>query len=233
MPAHRISLMAAVLAAGLLWSQPAQAQQWLAFNVGEFYPRGLGGRIHDDVLLENSTVFDIFPGDFSNVTFGGEWQAGLGRHFEFGVGLDYYRSTAPSVYLDYVDHDGSEIYQDFRLRITPLTFTLRFNPFGTNAAFQPYVGGGVGVFNWRYSEVGDFIDFTTFEVFNDRFVAAGTDVGTVILGGVRVPIGTWLAAGFEARYQHAAGTVGIDQGFLAERIDLGGFSTRYSIQFHF
>ena len=233
MPALRMPLMAAALAAGLLWSQPAQAQQWLAFNVGEFSLRGLDGRIHDDVLLENSTVFDIYPSDFSNVTFGGEWQAGIGRRLEIGVGLDYYRRTVPSVYLDYVDFDGSEIYQDFRLRTTPVTFTLRVHPFGTDAPFQPYVGGGVGVFNWRYSEVGDFIDFTTFEVFNDRFVATGTDVGAVVLGGVRVPIGTWFAAGFEARYQHAAGTVGVDQGFLAERIDLGGFSTRYSIQFRF
>ena len=48
-----------------------------------------------------------------------------------------------------------------------------------------------------------------------------------------MPIGTWFAAGFEVRYQHAAGTVGVDQGFLAERIDLGGFSTGYSIQFRF
>ena len=233
MPARLISFVVAAVAAGLLWSQPAHAQQWVAFNVGEFSPRGLDGRIDDDVLLENSAVFDILPSDFSNVTLGGEWQTGLGRYLEFGVGLDYYRRTVPSVYLDYVDVDGSEIYQDFRLRITPVTFTLRVHPLGTNAPFQPYVGGGVGVFNWRYSEVGDFIDFTNFEVFNDRFVATGTDVGSVILGGVRVPFGSWFAFGFEARYQLAAGTVGVDQGFLAERIDLGGFSTRYSFQLRF
>ena len=233
MPALRSSLVAAALAAGLLWSQPAQAQQWLALNIGQFSVRGQDSRIDDDVLLENSTVFDIRPGDFRDVTFGGEWRAGLGRHFELGVGLDYYRSTVPSAYLDYIADDGSEIQQEFRLRTTPVTFTLRVHPFGTDAPLQPYVGGGLGVFNWRYSEVGDFIDFTVFELFNDRFVATGTDLGAVILGGVRVPVGSWFATGFEVRYQRAAGTVGVDQGFLAERIDLGGFTTRYSVQFRF
>lgn len=233
MPALRMALLAATVAAGALWSQPAQAQQWFAFNVGEFSVRGEDSRVDDDVLLANSTVFDILPRDFSNVTFGGEWHTGLGRYFEVGFGLDYYRNMVPSVYLDYVADDGSEVYQDFRLQVVPATVTIRVVPFGRDAPFQPYAGGGLGVFNWRYSEVGDFIDFATFEVFNDRFVATGNNFGAIVLGGVRVPIGSRFAAGIEARYQHAVGTVGVDQGFLAERIDLGGFSTRYSIQFRF
>ena len=233
MSVPRMSIMAAAIAAGVLWSQPAQAQQWLAFNIGEFSVRGQDGRIYDDVLLQNSLVFDLYPRDFSDMTVGGEWQAGLGRYFEIGVGLDYYRSTVPSAYLDYVDDDGFEILQDFRLRIMPVTFTLRVMPFGNDVPFQPYFGGGVGLFNWRYSEVGDFIDFDTFEVFNDRFVAKGTDVGGVILGGARIPIGSRFAGAVELRYQHAAGTVGLDQGFLGERIDLGGFATRFSVQVKF
>ena len=233
MSASRMSVRVVALVAALLWTQPAQAQQWLELNVGGYSLRDLDTRIDDDVLLENSSLFAFDLCDLCGLNVGGEWQAGLGRYFEVGVGVDYHGGTAPSTYYDYVDDDDSEIQQDFRLRITPVTFTLRVVPFGTRAAFQPYFGGGVGLYNWRYSEVGDFIDFTNFEVFNDRFVATGTDVGAVILGGARFPIGSRMATGVEVRYHQAAGTVGIDQGFLAERIDLGGLSTRFTFRVRF
>ena len=139
----------------------------------------------------------------------------------------------PSVYTDFVNVDGTEIFQDFHLRVVPLTLTLRVLPFGRHAAVQPYFGGGLGLFNWRYSEVGEFIDFTTFDVFRDRFVADGTDVGGIILGGVRAPIGSRFAIGGEVRYQQASGHVGIDQGFLNERIDLGGLVTQVTFQVGF
>ena len=92
-------------------------------------------------------------------------------------------------------------------------------PFGRETSLQPYFGVGIGLFNWRYSEVGEFIDFSNFDVFRDRFVASGHDVGGLILGGLRVPFGDRFAAGAEVRYQSASGSVGIDQGFLAERFN--------------
>lgn len=233
MSVQRLPFVVAGFVACLLWSHPAAAQQWISLNVGAFAPRGADARIDDDVLLENAALFDVRPRDFRDITVGGEWHAGFGRFFEAGVGLDYFRSRADSVYLDYVDDDGYEIEQEFYLRVVPLTFTLRVHPLGRDAVLQPYFGGGVGVYNWRYSETGDFIDFTTFDVFNDRFSATGTDIGGLVLGGVRVPLGTDFGAGIEVRYRYAAGTVGVDNGFLADRIDLGGLATRVSLQFRF
>ena len=93
-------------------------------------------------------------------------------------------------------------------------------------------GGGLGLFNWRYSEVGEFIDFTDFAVFQGRFVADGTDVGAIALGGVRVPMGRF-AIGGELRYQRVSGRVGIDQGFLEERIDIGGLASQFTFQIKF
>lgn len=229
----RRMLMVVGCTTGLLWSQPAAAQQWLSLSVGAFIPRGVDARIDDDVLLENAAIFDVQPRDFNDITVGGEWSTGVGRFFEVGVGLDYYRGRTASVYLDYLDADGYEIEQEFSLRVTPLTFTLRVTPLGRDAPLQPYFGGGVGVYNWRYSETGDFIDFATFDVFNERFSATGTDLGGVVLGGIRVPLGADFGAGVEVRYRHAAGAVGVENGFLAERIDLGGLATRVSLQFRF
>ena len=99
----------------------------------------------------------------------------------------------------FINDDGTEIPQDFRLRVTPVTATARFFPFGRYATVQPYAGAGVGFFNWRYSEVGEFIDFNTFDVFRDRFVATGNDVGGVYLAGVRFLAGSRYSAGFGSR----------------------------------
>ena len=215
------------------WAAPFTRSSHFRSTLGYFAVRGEDTRIQDDVLIENLNLFAFDLRDFNNGTVGGEWLIGLGNNFETGVGLGFYQRTGPSVYADFVNVDGTEIFQDFRLRVVPLALTLRVLPFGRHAAVQPYFGGGVGMFNWRYSEVGEFIDFTDFGVFRDRFVADGTDVGGIILGGVRAPIGSRLAIGGEVRYQQASGCVGIDQGFLNERIDLGGLATQLTFQVGF
>ena len=233
MSPRRPAVIMTLLAAGVLLGSPVHAQQSLSLNLGYFAVRGEDTRIQDDVLIENLNLFAFDLRDFNNGTVGGEWLIGLGNNFETGVGLGFYQRTVPSVYADFVNVDGTEIFQDFRLRVVPLALTLRVLPFGRHAAVQPYFGGGVGMFNWRYSEVGEFIDFTDFGVFRDRFVADGTDVGGIIFGGVRAPIGSRLAIGGEVRYQQASGRVGIDQGFLNERIDLGGLATQLTFQVGF
>ena len=218
-----------VLCAG---SAPAEAQQSLQLSAGYFAVRGVDARIADDVLLENLNRFAFDIQDFSGGTVGAEWLLGIGDYFDAGVGVGFYRRSVPSVYLDYIDIDGSEIPQDFRLRVVPLTATLNILPFGRETPLQPYFGVGVGLFNWRYSEVGEFVS-PTFDIFRDRYIATGSDVGGLMLGGLRVPFGDRFAAGGEVRYQSASGTVGIDQGFLNERIDLGGITTQFTFQIGF
>ena len=233
MSARSPLVLAAAVVAVLLPSHAAHAQQALAFNVGHFGVRGADARIDDDVLLENRGQFAFDLADLNGVTLGGEWLIGLGDHLEAGVGVGFSQGAAPSTYADYVDDAGYEIVQEFRLRIVPIMATLRLFPFGSDTAVRPYVGGGVGLVNWRYSEVGDFIDFYDFSVFNDRFVATGNSIAAVVLGGIRVPVGSTFAAGLEVQYLRAAGRVGVDQGFLAERVDLGGLSTRFTFQVGF
>ena len=224
-----------VVAALSLWlGTPAWAQQSsLSLNLGRFTVRGEDTRISDDVITENLGLFAFGLDQFDNASVGAEWLVGIGEHVEAGLGAGFYQQTVLSVYDDFVNVDGTEIAQDFKLRITPVTATARFFPFGTWSTIQPYAGAGVGFFNWRYSEVGEFVDFGTFDVFRDRFVAEGNDVGAMYLGGVRVHAGSRLAVGVEVRYQDVQGVVGIDRGFLEERIDLGGLTTSFTFNVRF
>ena len=224
-----------VIAALSFWlGTPAWAQQSsLSLNLGYFALRGEDTRISDDVIIENLGLFAFGLDQFNNASVGAEWLVGFGEYVEVGFGVGFYQQTVLSVYGDFVNVDGTEIEQDFKLHVAPVTGTARFFPFGQRSAIQPYAGAGVGFFNWRYSEVGEFVDFTTFDVFRDRFVAEGNDVGAVYLGGVRVLAGSRFAVGVEVRYQDVQGVVGIDQGFLEERIDLGGLTTSFTFNVGF
>lgn len=222
------------LAGGLVVVPPVQAQQQsVSLNVGYFAVRGEDARISDDVLLENLTLLSFDLGDFSNAAVGGEWLVGIGEYLEAGLGIGFYRRTVPSTYGDFVDADGSEIEQDLRLRVVPFAATVRLLPFGASQPVQPYVGGGLGVFTWRYSESGEFVDFSDFSIFRDRFVAEGTDAGPIAIGGLRLLVGSRYAVGGELRYQRVRGLVGVENGFLNDRIDLGGVTSQVTFQVKF
>ena len=64
-------------------------------------------------------------------------------------------------------------------------------------------------------------------------MARGTDFGSVVLGGVRFPLGDRYAFGLEAQYHAVRGVVGIDNGFLADEIDLGGLTTQVTLRVGF
>jgi hypothetical protein len=211
---------------------PAHAEQRVGFSIGYFSVAGADSRAEGDVLVanrQNALPLSFQIDDFNSVSVGGEWLAGAGRFVEFGIGVGYYGRTVPSVYEDFVDSDGSEIEQELKLRIVPFTATVRLLPFGSDGPFQPYIGGGLGLFNWHYSEIGEFVDPSDLSIFNERFIASGTDAGPVILGGIRLPIGDQANIGGEIRYQRARGSLDAED-FLGDTIDLGGYT--YSAVFH-
>jgi hypothetical protein len=208
--------------------RPALAQQSVNFYLGGFVPHGEDARLRtsggsNDVLVNNLDFLAFRISDFNGATVGGDWRVQLGNFVDAGLGLGFYRRTVPTVYLNYVNPDGSEIEQQLRLRIIPFTATVRLLPLGRKAPFQPYIGAGVGVFAWRYSETGQFVDFTDLSIFRGSFTGSGSATGPVVLGGVGVPIGV-STLGFEIRYQSAEGNLPADQGFSGSKIDLGGWN---------
>lgn len=228
---------AAAFAAGALalgLAQPAAAQQTVNLSIGYMAVRGEDARVDDDVLNENLNFLAFDVSDFNTVSIGGEWLVPLGNYFEAGAGIGFTRRTVPSVYSDFVDRDGSEIEQDLRLRTVPMALTIRVVPLGQSSGMQPYLGGGLGIIAWRYSETGEFIDPQRV-IFREQYVASGNATGPLALGGIRFG-GDTVMAGFEARYQKADAELGsrFSSPFLAEpRIDLGGWTYQVTFGFRF
>jgi hypothetical protein len=217
---------------GLLAPAPTYAQQMVNFYVGGIDTPDWSGRENTDVLLNNTDFLAFDLRSFAGPTFGGEYLVGLGEYLEAGAGVGYYSQTIPSVYLDYVNSDGSEIRQDLALRMVPFTATFRLLPFGHSAPIQPYFGAGVAVVNWRYSESGEFVDFTDGSIFRDTFKATGTSTGPVILGGLRFPIDHWMVGG-EIRWQDVKGDLPRSMGFAGDTVDLGGYTYLFTVGVRF
>ncbi len=217
----------------------AQVDHTIGFNAGGFFPLREGSRNGGDVLNQNLIDFSFDPagpGDtfghginaFDGFQFGGEYLLGLGDWVEAGVGVGYYQRTIDSQYRNYTNPDNSEITQQFKLRIVPVTVSGRFFPIGRTTPVQPYVGAGINIYKWKYSETGSFIDFTDpnadpLPIIAGDFSDDGTAVGGVFLTGVRIPFAhNHFFVGGEYRYQWGTADLNPNLGFSSNKLDLGG-----------
>ena len=88
------------------------------------------------------------------------------------------------------------------------------------------------MFGWRYSETGDFVASDNVTIIHGNFVGSGSATGPVVLGGVRVPAGSWSIGG-ELKYQAAEGNLPSNQGFAGSTIDLGGLTYAFTFGVRF
>lgn len=178
-------IRAAVLMLGIAaaWLAPPLEASSIAFRLGHFSPSPQGS-----LWLENVETFDIGLDDFDSISGGVEIALELNEFLDFAVGVDGYSETVVSNYRRYVRDDGSEIFQELRLSVAPITAGLRFLPAGKFRFLIPYVAGGVGLYPYEYREEGEFIDFETFDLFGAAFFDDGLGTGLYAAAGIEVPV---------------------------------------------
>ena len=229
-----VGLLMAAAMVGRPATASAQVVLSLNLGLGVFMPRGEDSRVENDVWLKNLPVYRFETKDFTGGELSGEWNFSFGDRVEVGLGGAWYQRTVATSYRDYTNPDHSEIESRFKLRTFPMTGVIRLMPIGNARSFQPYIGGGVAVVNWRYSEVGDFIDFNdNNNVYHARYIANGNKLGPVFLAGFKAPInGDVWAITMEGRYLRADGDLSTND-FLGSKIDLGGTSLRFGVLVRF
>jgi hypothetical protein len=215
-------------------SSPADGPNTVNFTIGYFALKGLDSRVDGDVLLGdlqngNPLLFEIK--DFNGAKIGGEYLFGIGRNFEAGVGLGYYQRTAPSVYANVTHGNGDEIEQDLKLRTIPVEFTGRFLLLPRGSGAEPYIGAGIVAMRWRYSETGEFVDIDS-TIFPARYIAEGTATGPLVVAGIRFPFES-IVAGGEVKWQKVEADVPVDSGLLGRKLDLGGWTTNFTLGVRF
>jgi len=215
-------------------SSSSSGNSTVNFTIGYFALKGLESRVDEDVLLNNlqnlhPLLFEVK--DFNSAVFGAEYLVSIGSNFEAGVGVGFSQRTVPTVYADLTRPGDVEIEQELKLRQIPVTFSGRVLLLPRGSTVEPYVGAGIVAIRYRYSEVGDFID-NSLEIFPARYVAEGVAVGPTVFGGIRAPVNNWTVGG-EVRWQKAEGKNLLDEGFLGDRLDLGGWTANFTFGFRF
>ncbi len=225
-----VSAIASAAVVGVFGSAPASAQdQTINFFVGGFVPPNLYDRGINDVVYQDTAFLALDTRRFSGPTVGGEYLVGLGDLFDAGFGIGVYARTVHASDIDFVADS------DLKLRIIPITATFRYLPIGHHDAIEPYVGGGVAILNWRYTEIGDFVNVTDPNnpiIVNGEFTGNGTAVAPTALGGIRFPVGA-ARLGFEYRYNWGEANLPTDQGFAGTKINLAGSSYLFTIGVRF
>jgi len=215
-------------------SSASDARSTVNFTIGYFMVKGLESRVKDDVLLNNlqnpqPLLFEV--NDFNSAVFSGEYLFAVSRRAEVGVGVGYTQRSVPSVYANLTHSNGDEIFQELKLKQVPVTFTGRFLLLPRGSAVEPYVGAGLTAIRYRYSEVGEFVDEFG-SIFPSRFVKDGTAAGPTVFGGLRAPIENWTV-GAELRWQKVEANGLAAEGFLGDKLDLGGWHANFTFGFRF
>lgn len=155
----------------------------VAVRIGKYTPRG-----ESELWEDNVETFDFVVSDFNALAGGVEFTFELNEFVDLAVGIDGYSRTVGSNYRDFVRDEGTEIVQDLHLEVAPITVGLRLLPVGKFQFLLPYVAGGFGIYPYEYREEGEFIDFATFEIFEDLFLDRGVGTGTYAAAGLEVPV---------------------------------------------
>lgn len=206
--------------------------------------------VHGGVALPSagSDLFDFTTdeltlgrNDFNAANFGADLAVRLSPRWDLAFGFTQAGSRERSEYRDWVDNNDQPIEQVTKFSRVPVVASVRYHPLprgrqvGTlawiPAAFDPWIGAGVGVMRYSFVQHGDFIDFEDPDnpvVFTDHFESKGwANVGQLSAGGGwNLSPRTQLT--LELRYIRASDE--LDGDFVGfDRLDLSGLATSLGV----
>jgi Outer membrane protein beta-barrel domain len=143
----------------------------------------------------------------------------FGDHFSIGGSASYYKEDAVGLYRAFRNPDGTPLVRDFRLRMIPAEFNATAWPVGRHTAVVLFVGGGVGLYLWEYTEVGDRvinIDTVPIILHDVNVSSDGRKFGFNVHGGIEIPFSDTVALTIELRRL-----------FVEDDLDRGDFDRRF------
>jgi hypothetical protein len=202
---------------------------------GTFTVRGGFDRANagSDVFTFVTDQLTVARSDFHTGTLAFDVAVRVKPRAELAFSLGVSRSTTPSEFRHWEDNNNQPIQQTTTFVRVPLTASLKMYLAGPGRAighfawipsrYAPYVGAGGGAMWYRFRQAGDFIDFTTTNVFTDTFDSSGWAPTAQAFVGTDVSLTPRFALTGEVRYQWAKASMSSDYaGF--NRIDLSGFA---------
>lgn len=234
-----LSLPASQLAAqtsgnGFLFGQPNGS---IAVRGGLAGASGAG-----DLFSFTDKQLTLNRGDFTSPTADLDLAFRLAAQTDVVFSLSYAGTTKASEFRDFVDQSDKSIRQSTSFQRLPAMvgvrqyLTSRGRSVGNLAwipsRLAPYVGIAGGAMWYRFHQSGDFIDFSTNDVFNGTLTSSGWAPAVSGAAGVDVSLTPRFALTGQGSYMWARARPGGDfSGF--NRIDLSGLSTALGLRVRF
>jgi opacity protein-like surface antigen len=208
-------------------SQPHD--EFVEFRVwaGEFFPTA-GGAFWNN----NFNNFTGSKSDFQDVIGGGDFVFHFDRFNALMVSASFYSASSDEAYRGFLDQNNNFITHRTRLDISSGTVAYALYPAGTHKPVIPYLGAGLGVYGWRLSEGGNFIDFSNNNTISPSFNReSGATLGYFFVAGLEVPVSRHVALLVDGRYTVAHANLN-DQFAGFGRLDLSGGQVVGGVAFH-
>jgi len=209
----------------------------LAFNMGYGIPSA-GSEIYDFVTDE----LTVDSRDFSSILVGGSLGIRVLPRVEVGLEMSYSNANIRSEMRDWVDMDDLPIEQNTKFSSIPLTVSVKGYLFERGrqisrlawvpGVWSPFIGAGGGKVFYTFKQVGDFVDYDSYNVFADTFRSDGGTGIFHVLAGAEYSLSPSFFITGEGRYSWAEADM--DQDFVGfDPIDLSGFQTTIGLAIRF
>ena len=170
-----------------------------------------------DIWSFSTSNLTLNKGDFVAGGVQGELGLRINNRTELVLGAGNSARSANSEFRKFVDNNDKPIEQTTRLRRLPFTLGVRYaltepevrlgRLAWVPARFVPWVGAGVGTMGYTFSQIGDFVDFQTLNVFRQSYEASGWAPMAYANAGVDVKLSTRLSLNGDLRYSAARGSL--------------------------
>jgi opacity protein-like surface antigen len=201
---------------------------------GEFrvWAGGFQPDAHGDYWENKFRDFSGSRSDLRDVIGGGDFIYHFDRYNAVMFSASYYTTTIGQSYRNFLDQNNNRIRHNTDFDIGSGSVAYVLFPAGTHTPVIPYLGAGVGFYNWRLREAGDFIDFDHGNaIFSAINVDSGTAFAYFFVAGLEIPVTRHLALLIDGRYTKSHDTLGRDfEGF--GRLDLSGGQVVGGLAFH-
>jgi opacity protein-like surface antigen len=245
-PSQEAAVEPAAAVSGLATATPAQDPDFL-FRQPRFTATLRGGvmrpRAEGEIFDVTFQRYTAERSDFLAAGLGFEIGVWAGDRWEFVVGIDGAQATAATEEREWVEEDGSPIFQNTRFLQGPAfqvgvkAYPLPRGEALSRFAWAPapvsiFVGGGVGATGYSFRQWGDFVDEVEEVIFREDFLSDGTAFLGYGSAGVDIAIRPRLALTLEGRYQWAEDDLKGDfRGF--DPIDLSGLRLTAGLSIRF
>lgn len=232
-----VALLLTLAAAPLpLLAQPAGAvgdgfafrRPVMSLTIRGGYDRPLGS---GDIFNFSTEQLTLSKGDFAAYGYQVDIGVRLNDRTEVVFSGGDAKRSADSEFRDYIDNNDQPIEQTTRLRRIPLTVGVKYALTSPGerigkfvwlpARMTPWIGGGVGSMHYAFSQVGDFVDFETFNVFPDNLTSKGWAPMAYAHLGADLRLTTRISLSGDLRYTAARGRLS-DSFDTFDRINLSG-----------